>query len=55
MTTRTLLLRLDNVFPGIGFREAADSVQNIWKETNAQYRSERHQSLIDLLGEKGNS
>ncbi|KAF8556542.1 hypothetical protein OG21DRAFT_1495494 [Imleria badia] len=54
VTTRTLLFRLDRVFPGIGFREAADSVQNVWQETNdAQYRSERHQGLIDLLGERG--
>lgn len=48
-----LLLRLEEVFPRIGFGEAASSVQYMWPETDAKYRSERHQVLVDLLGEKG--
>lgn len=53
MTTRTLLLRLDQVFLRMGFREAVDSAEHLCPETNAQYRYERHQALVDLLGERG--
>lgn len=53
MTTRTLLLRLEGVFPRMGFREAADSVQHSWSETSGQYRFDRHQALVDMLGERG--
>ncbi|KAF8442176.1 hypothetical protein L210DRAFT_929211 [Boletus edulis BED1] len=53
VTTRTLLLRLDEVFPRTGFKEAAESVEHMWPETNSQHRAERHQALVDLLGERG--
>lgn len=53
VTACTLLLRLEQVFPGMGFGEAIDSAQQLWLETDAQYRYAQHQALVDFLGERG--
>ncbi|KIK98019.1 hypothetical protein PAXRUDRAFT_9828 [Paxillus rubicundulus Ve08.2h10] len=49
--TRTFLLRLEEAFPGLGFRQAAESFDAVQESINDLLT--HHQALVDLLGERG--